>query len=56
MVGYVSKYQVPMIMTFSNEDAEFICDSLAYSINQASEIIDFFMFQEDEDNPWGEEY
>jgi len=43
-VGYVSKNQVPMIMTFKESEAEMIIGSLAHALEQSYAIIDFFDF------------
>ena len=47
-LGFVSKHQVPMIMTFEDKDVQIICDSLAYSLKEAYDIIDFFQFDEED--------
>jgi len=54
-LGFVSKHQVPMIMTFTESDVEIICDSLAYSLEEAYKIIDFFGFPHDDSDPFEEE-
>ena len=38
-----------MIMLDNEEDVEFICESLAQSLEQAYQIIDFFQFPLDDD-------
>jgi len=47
-LGYVSKHQVPLIMTFDEDDVEFICSSLANSLEEAYRIMDFFEFELEE--------
>jgi hypothetical protein len=41
-------------MTFSEADAEFICESLGNALEHSYQIIDFFEFDQDDD-PWGED-
>jgi len=52
--GTVSRHQIPMIMTFEDRDIEIICDSLAHSLVEAYNIIEFFQFELDHD-PFDEE-
>lgn len=53
-VGYVVKTQVPLIMTFSEDEVDFICETLAFSLEKAYAVIDFFQFDPELD-PWDDE-
>ena len=52
--GTVVRTQVPLVMTFDEEAAAFVCDSLAESLEISYKIIDFFQFDPDLD-PWNED-
>ena len=54
IIGYVVKTQVPLIKTFKDEEVDFICETLVFSLERAYEVIDFFQFDPDLD-PWGDE-
>ena len=49
IIGTISKHQIPLIMLFDENDVEFICESLAHSLEQAYGIIDFFQMPFDEE-------
>jgi len=53
-LGAVSKHQIPLIMTFSEEDAHMICESLGDSLEEAYRIMDFFQFYDEEFDPFEE--
>jgi hypothetical protein len=46
MIGHVVIRQCPLYFTFDEEEAEFLINSLAHSIEEAYAIIDFFTFDE----------
>lgn len=46
MIGTVVVSQVPMFFTFSEEEALFVVESLAYSLEQSYKMIDFFTDRE----------
>ena len=52
--GYVAKTLVPLIMTFDEDHAEEICESLGHSLEEASQIIDFFQFYDEDFDPFEE--
>jgi len=52
MVGYVAKAQVPLIITFDEEKAEYFALSLAASLEQAYQIIDFFDMSGESDDEY----
>ena len=54
IIGTVVKTQTPLLMTFDEEEVNFICETLAYSLERAYGVIDFFQFDPDLD-PWGDE-
>lgn len=49
-LGYVVKNQVPMVMTFDEDEAEFIITSLAHAIDRSYQIMDFFTFKDEDDS------
>ena len=52
-IGYVVRNQVPMLVTFDPYEAEFVIDSLAHAIDRSYQVIDFFTFDdEDDDGIW----
>lgn len=46
----VVKNQVPMVMTFDEDEAEFVITSLAHAIDRSYQIIDFFTFKDEDDS------
>jgi len=44
IIGTVSRHQVPLMMTFSESDADYICDIIGASIEEAANYVDFFQF------------
>lgn len=49
-IAYVVKTQVPMLMTFDEDEAEFIITNLAHAIDKSHKIIDFFTFKDEDDS------
>ncbi len=50
MIGTVVVNQVPMFFTFDEDEALYVVESLAYSLEQSYKILDFFIdreYQED---------
>lgn len=48
----VVKNQVPMIMTFREDEAEFIIRSLGHALEESYKIIDFFDFDKKDEEIW----
>ncbi len=51
-IGTVVRNQTPMLMTFEEDEVEYICESLGQSILMAHEVINMFSNYED----WEEDY
>lgn len=47
-MAYVVRNQVPMIMTFNEEEVEFICHHLAEAMDRAYKVYDFFSERNEE--------
>ncbi len=52
VVGYIARNQVPMIMTFDEKDAAFVCTVLGESLERAYNIIEMFSYREEEEEQW----
>jgi len=48
MVGQVSKYQVPLFMTFDEKEVEYIASTLADSLERAYAVIDMFQLSDED--------
>lgn len=50
VIGKVVKNQTPMLVTFDDEEVDYICEVLGQSIAMAYNVIDMFTDRED----WGD--
>ena len=47
--GLVMKYQVPLMMTFDEKEAQYLADVLGDSILRAHQVIEMFTFNDGEE-------
>lgn len=52
MIGTILRNQVPMLISFDEENIEFVCEILGESLIHAYNIIAMFEYKEDEDLEW----